>query len=248
MQDTLCYSVLLLLLGQGLLGQPTDPNVIAGDQELFWGSDQYDFAIVLPAAGLECFWHFAHHGEQFYLTYMVQWVTGVANARHLSVNVNSPAGLLVASTDDATGQINFQTEETGFYQMCLSNFHNRFGSMQVFINFGVYYKGAEDTQKQKVEEEKKKEEARKHLNDTLFTIEDSANKLQGNTFHIWRNYNFGRMRKAADYYLLLSNSKYVTWWSAAQSMAIITAGYLQLFFLKRLFRTSTTTETNKPRC
>lgn len=43
------------------------------DQDLFWGADQYDFAIVLPASGLECFWHFAHHGEQFYLNFMVMY-------------------------------------------------------------------------------------------------------------------------------------------------------------------------------
>lgn len=60
---------------------------------------------------------------------------------------------------------------SGFYQMCLSNFHNRFGSMQVFLNFGVYYNGAEDAQKQKEEQKKEKEEASKHLNDTLSTIE-----------------------------------------------------------------------------
>lgn len=46
------------------------PNIT--DQELFWGSDQYDFSVVLPAAGLECFWHFAHRGERFYLHFMVR--------------------------------------------------------------------------------------------------------------------------------------------------------------------------------
>ncbi|KAJ4921856.1 hypothetical protein JOQ06_021679 [Pogonophryne albipinna] len=40
------------------------------DQELFWGTDQYDFSVVVPAAGLECFWHFAHRGERFYLSFM----------------------------------------------------------------------------------------------------------------------------------------------------------------------------------
>lgn len=42
------------------------------DQELFWGADQYDFAVVLRAEGMECFWHFAHHGETFYLNFMVR--------------------------------------------------------------------------------------------------------------------------------------------------------------------------------
>ena len=50
-------------------GEEPFPN--PSDQSLFWGADQYDFSIVVPAAGLECFWHFAHHGERFYLTFMV---------------------------------------------------------------------------------------------------------------------------------------------------------------------------------
>lgn len=46
------------------------PNIT--DQELFWGADQYDFSVVLRAAGMECFWHFAHQGERFYLSFMVR--------------------------------------------------------------------------------------------------------------------------------------------------------------------------------
>uniref|UniRef100_A0A8C7TP61 GOLD domain-containing protein n=1 Tax=Oncorhynchus mykiss TaxID=8022 RepID=A0A8C7TP61_ONCMY len=227
------FIVLLALLGL------VDPRPdLPADKDLFWGADQYDFAVVLRASGLECFWHFAHQGERFYLTFMVQWVTGVGNDRHLSVTVNSPKGLLLSKIDEATGQINFVAEETGFYQMCFSNFHNRFGSMQVFLNFGVYYDSSDDQRKQKEEEKK----VQKDLNNTLSIIE-------GYVFHMFRHYNFGRMRKGADYYLLLSNSKYITWWSAVQSVVIVMAGYLQLFFLKRLFNTRPTTEApERTRC
>ncbi|XP_028813917.1 transmembrane emp24 domain-containing protein 6-like [Denticeps clupeoides] len=223
--------ILLLLVGRA---EETD-------QEQIWGSDQYDFAIVLQAAELRCFWHFAHVGEQFYLNYMVQWVTGLANDRHLSVTVNSPSGYLVGQADDASHQISFLTKETGFYQMCFSNFHNRFGSMQIFMNFGVYYEGSED--KDEGPQEKKEE-----LNSTLSTIQDSSHRLQGLVFHMWRHYNFGRMQRGADYYMMVSNSNYVSRWSAVQSLVILLAGYLQLFFIKRLFNTKPTTDTEKPRC
>lgn len=46
--------------------------------------------------------------------------------------------------------------------MCFSNFHNRFGSMQVFMNFGVYYQDLGDS---------KKDDNGKQLNNTLDTIE-----------------------------------------------------------------------------
>lgn len=63
----------LLLWGSGARGGPlSGPRPNMTDQELFWGSDQYDFSVVLPAAGMDCFWHFAHHGEKFYLSFMVR--------------------------------------------------------------------------------------------------------------------------------------------------------------------------------
>ncbi|XP_035251330.1 transmembrane emp24 domain-containing protein 6-like [Anguilla anguilla] len=237
MPGVLWYPLLLLLLGQGGRGQKSEPLVGAGGEDLFRGQDQYSFAIVLSGTEHQCFWHFAHQSGRFYLTYVVQWVTGVANNRHLSTTVSSPQGFLVTFTDDPIGHINFHTQETGFYQMCFSNLHNRFGRTQVFLSFGVYYEGFEQAQVNK-------EEAGKHLNDTLSTIEGSVNKLQGHIFHIWRHYNFARMRSGADHYLLLSNYNYVNWWSAAQSVVIVTAGYLQLSFLKKLFHT----DNKRPRC
>ncbi|XP_041652097.1 transmembrane emp24 domain-containing protein 6 [Cheilinus undulatus] len=243
-------SVFFILVFGGLVhgGPLTDPHPNITDQELFWGADQYDFAVVLRASGLECFWHFAHHGETFYLNFMVQWVTGVGHDRHLSVAVNAPSGLLVSTADEAKGQISFEAKETGFYQMCFSNFHNRFGSMQVFMSFGVYYDGFQDQANQKEEEKKKREEANAELNNTLSFIEQSCHRVENSVFHVFRFYSFSRMRKSADYYLLLSNSSYISWWSTALSLLIVTSGYLQLMFLKRLFVSRTSTEEEKPRC
>ncbi|XP_039989345.1 transmembrane emp24 domain-containing protein 6-like isoform X2 [Xiphias gladius] len=243
-----CWFLVLLLGGPVQGGPMTSPHPSMTDQELFWGADQYDFSVVLPAAGLECFWHFAHRGERFYLSFMVQWVTGVGHDRHLSVTVNAPSGLLVSTVDDAKGQIDFEAEETGFHQMCFSNFHNRFGTMQVFLSFGVYYDGHQDLAASKDEEKKKKEEVRKDLNNTLSVIEDATHKVENYVFHIFRHYSFARMRRSADYYLLLSNSQYVTWWSTALSLLVVTSGYLQLLFLKRLFISKTCTEDERPRC
>lgn len=71
-------------------------------------------------------------------------------------------------------------------------------------------------------------------------------KLQNHILHTWRHYIFARMRKGKDHYLLLSNLNYVTWWSATQSLLIVLSGYLQLFVLKRLFRTPA--DASRPRC
>ncbi|XP_051975755.1 transmembrane emp24 domain-containing protein 6 [Xyrauchen texanus] len=247
MLQKVCLVWLLFMFGLSNSGALKDPHPDLSDQELFWGADQYDFAIVLPAGGLQCYWHFAHYGERFYLNFMVQLVTGVALERHLSVMVNAPSSLMVGKADDANGQIAFNVEETGFYQMCFSNFHNRFGSMQVFLNFGVYYEGQKKIETQKEEEKKKKEEDMKQINSTLSTIGESTIRLQKFVFHMWRHYNYERMRRGADFYLLKSNSTYVSAWSAVQSLLIITAGYLQLYFLKRLFNTKSA-QAEKPRC
>ncbi|TNN52143.1 Transmembrane emp24 domain-containing protein 6 [Liparis tanakae] len=91
--------LVLALVGPAGAGPLADPHPGMTDQQLFWGSDQYDFSVVLPAAGLDCFWHFAHRGE-----------------RHLSVTVNAPSGLMVSTADDPKGQINFEAEETDVLQ------------------------------------------------------------------------------------------------------------------------------------
>uniref|UniRef100_A0A3Q1CP03 GOLD domain-containing protein n=2 Tax=Amphiprion ocellaris TaxID=80972 RepID=A0A3Q1CP03_AMPOC len=243
-----CLFLVFMIWGSGHGGPLTDPHPNITDQQLFWGADQYDFSVVLRAAGQDCFWHFSHYGETFYLNFMVQWVTGVGHDRHLSVTVNAPSGLLVSTVDDAKGQINFKAKETGFYQMCFNNFHNRFGTMQVFLSFGVYYDNYKDSSIGKEEEKKKKEEISKDLNNTLSVIEGATHKVENYIFHMFRYYSFGRMRKSADFFLLLSNSQYITWWSTALSLLIVTSGYLQLLFLKSLFVSKTTTEDEKPRC
>lgn len=51
---------------------------------------------------------------------------------------------------------------TGFYQLCLKNQQNHFGSVQVYLNFGVFYEEPEIDHKQN---------ERKQLNDTLDAIE-----------------------------------------------------------------------------
>ncbi|XP_012368972.2 transmembrane emp24 domain-containing protein 6 [Octodon degus] len=76
---------------------------------------------------------------------------------------------------------------------------------------------------------------------------ESTRKVQSNVFHMWRFYNFARMRKMADFFLLQSNYNYVNWWSIAQSLIIVLSGILQLYFVKRLFNVPTT-DARKPRC
>lgn len=67
-------------------------------------------------------------------------------------------------------------------------------------------------------------------------------------FHMFRYYSFGHMRRSADYFLLVSNSQYVSWWSMALSLLVVTSGCLQLLFLKRLFITKLSGEEERLRC
>lgn len=170
--------------------------------------------------------------------------------------------------------------------MCFSNFHNRFGNMQVFLSFGVYYDAIQDPAQQKEANDKKKEEMSKDLNNTLSIIEvhslfgtlywghftgvvkyrrfpaynrsydddgalvlqSASHRVEVYVFHMFRYYSFGRMRRSADYFLLVSNSQYISWWSMALSLLIVTSGYLQLLFLKRLFITKPSGEGERLRC
>ncbi|PIO16297.1 hypothetical protein AB205_0013820, partial [Aquarana catesbeiana] len=127
-----------------------------------------------------------------------------------------------------------------FYQLCVNNWQNHFGSAQVYLNFGVFHDGEGP--------EHAPENHHQKLNDTLATIEASSQVVLGRILHMWRYYTFARMRRGSDYYRLMSNYHYVNWWSAGTSVLIVVSGVLQLYFLKRLFNVKTTTETQKPRC
>ncbi|NXP15855.1 TMED6 protein, partial [Thinocorus orbignyianus] len=220
--------LVLLALLLGPAGCPkTEPLSASSQEPLFRGADRYDFAIVIPAGTEECFWQFAHQSGNFFFSYEVQRATGIANSRNIMATASDPKGFQLGISQDVRGQINFLTKETGFYQLCLDNQRNHFGFMQVYLNFGVYYEGfnVENTQQGE----------KKELNNTLEAIEVSIRKLQLQIFHMWRFYNFARMRKGSDSFLLESNHSYVNWWSTAQSCVIVLSGVLQLYFLKRLF-------------
>ncbi|NWZ28303.1 TMED6 protein, partial [Asarcornis scutulata] len=232
----LLLALLLLLLGPA--GCPrTEPLSGSSAEPLFRGADRYDFAVIVPAGTSECFWQFAHQSGNFFFSYEVQRATGFANSRIILATASDPNGFQIGASQDARGQINFPTRETGFYQLCLDNQHNHFGFMQVYLNFGVYYDN--------FNAEREQPEERRQLNDTLEAIGVSIRKLQLHIFHMWRFYNFARMRKGADSFLLESNYHYVNCWSMAQSCVIVLSGVLQLYFLKRLFNVQ---GSSKPRC
>ncbi|NXF08912.1 TMED6 protein, partial [Smithornis capensis] len=224
--------LLLLLALPGPGGCPrTEPLSGAGPEPLFRGADRYDFAVMVPAGTVDCFWQFSHQGGNFFFSYEVQRATGIGNSRNILVTASDPHGFQLGMSQDVRGQINFLTKDPGFYQLCLDNQQNHFGFMQVYLNFGVYYEDFNSEHKQPAE--------RKELNDTLEAIRVSIQRLQIHTFHMWRFYNFARMRRTADSFLLESNYDYVNWWSMAQSCVIVLSGVMQLYFLKRLFHTQT---------
>ncbi|XP_061226361.1 transmembrane emp24 domain-containing protein 6 [Neopsephotus bourkii] len=223
--------MLLLLVFLALLGSAgcprTEPLSTSSQDLPFHGADRYDFAIIIAAGTMECFWQFAHQNGNFFFNYEVQRATGIGNNRNILVTASDPSGFQLGASQHARGQINFLTKEKGFYQLCLNNQQNHLGFMQVYLNFGVYYEAFDADNKQP--------EERKELNDTLEAIEVSTQKLTLHIFHMWRFYNFARMRKTSDSFLLEANYNYINWWSMAQSCAIVLSGVLQLYFLKRLF-------------
>ncbi|KAK0133938.1 Transmembrane emp24 domain-containing protein 6 [Merluccius polli] len=135
--------LVLLLTADRSEAQKSEPALGGSGGGGFRGSDRYDFALVVPASTQECFWHFAHQSGNFYVDHMVQWGTGLVSDHRVRVRVLSPDDSLISSTQEVVGQIHFQTEATGFYQVCLGN-QNQFGALRVFLNFGVVY-GLEET-------------------------------------------------------------------------------------------------------
>ncbi|KFO95613.1 Transmembrane emp24 domain-containing protein 6 [Calypte anna] len=220
--------MLLLLLLVVPAGCPRTEALSPSRQDPpFPGAGGYDFAVVIPAGEVQCFWQFAHQRGDFFFSYEVQRATGIGNQRDILATASDPRGSQLGASQHVRGQIDFHTQDTGFYQLCLDNQHNHFGFMQVYLSFGVSYEDSSVAEQQPAE--------KAELNNTLEAIGVSIQKLQLRAFHMWRFYNFDRMRKASDSFLLQSNHSYITRWSLAQSCLIILSGVLQLYCLKSLF-------------
>ncbi|XP_078257904.1 transmembrane emp24 domain-containing protein 6 [Rhinoraja longicauda] len=230
---TFMYLCVVLLI-TGRCQQPES----MGKSDIFHGANQYDFSIIVEGGKQECFWQYADQKGYFYFNHEVQWVMGLQNDRAVTASINAPSGHLIERSSGTSGQINFRTTESGFYQLCMSNFFSHFGSKQIFISFGVYYEDFAE----------KEETINVQLNDTVSAIQETAVKLQNYVFHMWKYYNFARMHKGADYFVALALSNYVFWWSFAQSAIIVLSAIVQLYFLSQLFAVKAITANEKPRC
>jgi hypothetical protein len=56
-----------------------------------------------------------------------------------------------------------------------------------------------------------------------------------------------RFNVVKDWYQIIGNNKYVQNWSITQCVVIIAASLVQVYFVRRLFRTTNVTPTAKPR-
>ena len=68
----LLNALLVVLSSQCVWARKSEPSFDEAEAGFFRGSDKYDFAIEVPAAEVECFWHFAHQSGSFYLMYLVR--------------------------------------------------------------------------------------------------------------------------------------------------------------------------------
>lgn len=70
----LLHTALIALGSRCVSSRKSEPVLDEAAAGLFRGADKYDFAVEVPAAGAECFWHFAHQSGNFYLTYLVSFL------------------------------------------------------------------------------------------------------------------------------------------------------------------------------
>ncbi|KAG7259333.1 hypothetical protein CRUP_000671 [Coryphaenoides rupestris] len=75
--------LVLMLAADWSEAQKSEPALGVSGGGGFRGSDRYDFALVLPAASRECFWHFAHQSGNFYLDHMASVVKLQSGVFHM---------------------------------------------------------------------------------------------------------------------------------------------------------------------
>jgi len=121
-------------------------------------------------------------------------------------------------------------EEEGVYGFCMDNRDGKFVEKLVFFYLSGYV--SESWAMSEGEIEEYAEQAR-NLTSSLSTVDSQVQKMINHQ-------TVSRMHLVADWYLITGNLNWVTYWSSFQSVVIAAVGFLQVFFIKRLFSDEST--------
>ncbi|KAK3795399.1 hypothetical protein RRG08_000710 [Elysia crispata] len=194
---------------------------------------QHDFKVFVHAGMEECFFQRVAQGSEFYTRYEVL----KGGDKVVDFYIRDSTGAILNQTTGPDGFFSFHNVSGGVLAMCIDNVFDHYGFKVVY----VYMVSIVMQEWIKYHEELEK------VNVLASNFSESLSSVENSIIQMRTSQTKARFFVVRDWYLASGNLYYVGMWSMLQCGLIIFAAVGQVFALRRLFRTTVTTPSLKPR-
>lgn len=194
----------------------------------------HEFKVDIPGGKEDCFFQRAVQGAKFYVSFEVLR-GGDRNVD--TVLRNSQWHTVNAHYWKSSGMFDFEVPITDTYALCFDNTHSRFQGKLVYLYIVVFVMSDWTAYGHEMQE----------VIGLTQNFSQSLQNVDSSVQEMLKINQQGRFNVVKDWYLINSNNVYVQNWSLTQCVITVTASIVQVYFVRRLFRTTNVTPTSKPR-
>jgi len=170
----------------------------------------------------ECIWQKMKKGT--YLSFGYEVLRG--GDRKVAFAFRDNYGGVINSEDDKEEHFFEQTiEDEGVYGFCMDNRDGKFVEKLVFFYLSGYVSESWEISEGEIAQY---DAQAQNITTSLQTVDSQIQKMINHQ-------TVSRMHLVTDWYLISGNLNWVTYWSSFQSVVIGVVGFVQVFFIKRLF-------------
>jgi len=182
-----------------------------------------EYKVHVDAAKEDCYWQYVHPGATFYVS--AQVLKGGDGS--IGIGIRRPDGKIVhpyawkpsAEYEEASVAVG------GYYSVCLDNQFSKFAAKLVNLYITTF----------RYDEWEKFAQELQDMDLTVGNFTETLSSVDRRIQVIRQFQQLSRGLEARDYNLLMSNISYVNTWSMAQCIVVIASGFIQVYFVKKLF-------------
>ncbi|CAG5121685.1 unnamed protein product [Candidula unifasciata] len=195
---------------------------------------QHEFKVHIPGSTEDCFFQPAVKGARFHVNFEV-----LKGEQFIDFYIRDPQWqVLEYQNYKSSGQYSVESPEDATYAVCLHNAFSRLGSTLVYV-YIVTFVMHEWVQFQ--QELTDVNILAANFSQTLTGVQEMVSEMRSSQAK-------ARFHVIKDWYLVEGNNTYVQNWSLVQCILIAAAAIIQVYSVRRLFRSSNVTPTTaKPR-
>uniref|UniRef100_A0A0B7BIR0 GOLD domain-containing protein n=1 Tax=Arion vulgaris TaxID=1028688 RepID=A0A0B7BIR0_9EUPU len=195
---------------------------------------QHEFKVYVPGGTEDCFYQPVDKGAKLHVNY-----EALKGEHFIDFYVRDPQWQVLEFQNYKTsGQYSLDNAEAGTYAVCIYNAFSRYTSALVYVYMVTFVMHEWIQFQQELGE----------LNILAGNFSVSLTSVQQMVSDMQNSQAQARFNVIKDWYLVNGNNSYVNQWSLAQCILIVCASAIQVYSVRRLFRTTNVTPTtSKPR-